>query len=384
MCYVNIPDADISRRFDLRSYSDGLRGVGPLRSYDAGLVLGHWRRVYTKFAPYRLDSSGETVILGDGITQQFIEYVWRIEWSPDPNNHGYTSTNAIAQNIRADDEAISTLDATLNNTGALPVFNAVVPTQIDTSHFTLPTMPLNSQSLFVFKDRGIMVSGTSTFAGTTITLTVPLAPSQVLYATYIQNSSSIVSGFQQVPTGVVDGTNASFSIGVTPIDKVSTNVYVNRGLVPEDQYDLVLSSGSATIVFHTGHVPHVGQSVYVTGFFDVAMIGAYGPPAIFGTRSAPISITASGGIPFNSKSYSNTIFVQSSGGAVVLTGSPKITLPGLYVGQEYRIVFCSGTNTLQLDSGTGVVLAGTFVGDVPDRKLLVFWDGTNWTEEYRR
>lgn len=103
--------------------------------------------------------------------------------------------------------------------------------------------------------------------------------------------------------------------------------------------------------------------------------------AVSGTRASPTAITAGGGITADSVLRSLQ-FIQGSGGAVDITANPQISA-GTTVGQEVVLIGRSDTNTVTLDDGTGLSLNGSCILDA-DNAIGLFWDGTNWSELWRR
>lgn len=107
---------------------------------------------------------------------------------------------------------------------------------------------------------------------------------------------------------------------------------------------------------------------------------------IVGTRGAPTSITAAGGIPFT-PSAATVIFVVGNGGAVVVTANPQVAV-GTSVGQTMTIVGTDNTDTVELQTGTGLQLSGAVVlGNTTsggnNSSISLLWDGTNWLETSR-
>lgn len=69
--------------------------------------------------------------------------------------------------------------------------------------------------------------------------------------------------------------------------------------------------------------------------------------------------------------------VASDGGAVDLTSNPQILTTGHTAGDICYILGTSDTNTLEIDTGTGVVVDASIVFDA-DRLAQFTYDGTNW------
>lgn len=109
---------------------------------------------------------------------------------------------------------------------------------------------------------------------------------------------------------------------------------------------------------------------------------ASGAPGVSGTLGAPISVTASGGVTFSGINPSNYKFLKSNGGSVNISASPQIAI-GSVVGQEIVMYFTSDTDILTFEDGDGLDLGATFIS-ANKRILCVFWNGTTWSEKYRR
>lgn len=100
---------------------------------------------------------------------------------------------------------------------------------------------------------------------------------------------------------------------------------------------------------------------------------------VTGSRASPVNITAAGGIAPAGK-WEEIIFVQGNAGAIDITANPQIAA-GTVVGQTLLLI--GRGNTLKLDDGTGLSQNGSITLDADDM-IAYFWDGTNWTELYRK
>jgi hypothetical protein len=107
-----------------------------------------------------------------------------------------------------------------------------------------------------------------------------------------------------------------------------------------------------------------------------------GLPVISGSTAAPNNITAAGGVSPSSTAAAQFIFVQGSGGAITVTANPQLSAGGT-VGQIAYLVGCSDVNTLTLADGNGLSLNGG-ITLYNNSVLAVFWNGTVWSELYRR
>jgi hypothetical protein len=99
-----------------------------------------------------------------------------------------------------------------------------------------------------------------------------------------------------------------------------------------------------------------------------------------GTRGSPNSITAAGGITATTNQR-QLMFVQGNAAPITVTASPAISA-GTITGQELILVGRSDTNTLTINTGTGVELNGPATLGASD-VLTLIWDGTSWIEQSR-
>lgn len=101
----------------------------------------------------------------------------------------------------------------------------------------------------------------------------------------------------------------------------------------------------------------------------------------YGTRAAPLDITAAGGITSHG-TQTELQFVHGSPGVVTISANPQITA-GTQVGQILTLMGTDDTNTLTLSNGNGLVMNGDCTL-LNDSVIGFVWDGTNWCELYRR
>lgn len=108
VCYVNVPDTDAAANLTLEVTEFG---EGILDRYGRTAVPLFWSIggvLYTKFAPFRLDSGGETIIIGDPLSTAQLTWLG-MPSNPDPTSHGYASTTYITQSTD-NNSAIGLLD----------------------------------------------------------------------------------------------------------------------------------------------------------------------------------------------------------------------------------------------------------------------------------
>lgn len=131
---------------------------------------------------------------------------------------------------------------------------------------------------------------------------------------------------------------------------------------------------------------HLASSI---GYSSTGMVSAtdvdaaldYLSPKVTGTRASPIAVNSGGISPANT-TVKEIIFIQGSGGAVDVSGSPQIGA-GTRAGQSLTLIARSDTNTVLLEDGTGLSLNGAWLGQA-DSALDLVWDGSNWVEIARR
>lgn len=109
-------------------------------------------------------------------------------------------------------------------------------------------------------------------------------------------------------------------------------------------------------------------------------------PTIFGSRGTPRDVVAGTGITSGASHMSTTavsqvVFIQGSGGAVDISANPQIEAHTV-VGARLVLIGRSDTNTVTLETGTGLDLNGVAVMGA-SHVLELMWDGTNYIEMNR-
>lgn len=156
------------------------------------------------------------------------------------------------------DGSLLKVNAVLAGTGSL--VNAFQETPVGTidgtnTDFDLSRIPQTVDSLMVFIDDTIAPISTWTLSGTTITFlagSIP-QPGQSVYAFY---SGDSVKTLQEVPTGMVDGSNDTFDLSSAPVNANALLLYLDSVVVEKTDFTL---SGT-TIVLDTP--PELGQTLY--------------------------------------------------------------------------------------------------------------------------
>lgn len=160
-----------------------------------------------------------------------------------------------------------------------PVFKQEIPTgTINGSNklFTLSQTPLNTQSLLVMVDDLVLTNAEFSVVNMVVNLVTAPAPGQSVYAYYISNASTgqnPLSGAQEIPSGLVDGINDTFTLAGQAVIQYSTVVFVD-GVVQEiSQWQLIQGSNISQVKFLPGSIPAPGQEVYVFYLVNAASFG---------------------------------------------------------------------------------------------------------------
>lgn len=255
--------------------------------------------------------------------------------------------------------------------------------------FTLSKKPIDSFSVKVFVDELIQEDTEWFLTGVdnkTLVLNTPPALAQEVYVDYFVDSGAPnFSGYQQVPTGVVDGVNDTFSLVGHAGNKPSTQVYLNGRIVTEDQWSLIQGPVFDQIKFN--NPPPLAYKPYVFFLLNPASIGT--PPAPspgggeltpFGNAGAPIVLDPTVSIPI-SNVQRQIRYVETDGSGNNITANPQIQ-PGTVVGQELYLEGTDNVNYVELDDGDGVSMNGLWQGKV-GFQIIFTWNGLVWSEAGR-
>ncbi|MBS1877392.1 MAG: hypothetical protein JSU00_29540 [Acidobacteria bacterium] len=135
--------------------------------------------------------------------------------------------------------------------------------------YTLNNSPSPAGSLRLYRN-GLLMKQNNDYvlSGTTVTFNAAATPQSgdLLTASYRYTNSSAAGVMTFVdgesPAGVIDGSNASFTLGASPSPALSLELYRN-GLLLKQSVDYSLSGG--TITFFSGAIPRAGD--LVTAFY---------------------------------------------------------------------------------------------------------------------
>jgi hypothetical protein len=242
----------------------------------------------------------------------------------------------------------------------------------------------------------------------------------------------------QVPTGAVNGTNATFLLSEAPVNSQSVIPFVDGVSSNPSEFIVHQVSGEWAVTFNSGSIPAVGQVVIVAfmtsssgvgvgggiaaienepggvGLFyennvNVALLkslvagtnfdivdngngtltlsasgGGGGGIETHGTGASPISITPSVGIAPTSAAEQVWWIAPSSGsGSIPITASPAIA-PGSTIGQILILKSTANSAFLVVPNGSGTDMDGNCSMGTFGQTLELMWDGANWSENSRR
>lgn len=170
----------------------------------------------------------------------------------------------------------------------------------------------------------------------------------------------IASAAGYVPSIKDDASGIEFVVSTGQIS--AAQGYATQALAAESASAL---SAAASAISAAAAAASAAQAA--TGFYCVS------------NPLAPIAVTTAG-ITSNAKPR-EAQFVQGAGG-VTVTANPQINA-GTVVGQELLLVGTSDVNFVKFQNGTGLSLNGDCQLGAADALGLI-WDGTVWSEIYRR
>lgn len=196
---------------------------------------------------------------------------------------------------------------------------------------------------------------------------------------------------------VVDCTSGNFNFVLDPIASLTLTNPWSVGIKKSDSSGNIISiscdaadlidgsSSSMTVSVPSAGVTLVPDDTPSPDEWTAVLFGAGGgssAPDLEGTIGSPATASSGIALNFSGTSYFNKKWLVSSGGAIALGATPQIQ-PGNLVGQQLLLTFCSDTDTVEMNDGNGLELAGKFIG-TNKRKILLEWDGTIWSENWRR
>lgn len=181
---------------------------------------------------------------------------------------------------------------------------------------------------------------------------------------------------------------ADFTVSGSPVTTTGTLTAVYAAQTKNTVHAGPASGANAAPTWRQLIIADIGSGAATSGQVPVADGAggiAWGPGgglSVSGTRAAPSSITAAGGVTSTSNPR-QLIRVQGSGGAVTVTASPAISA-GTSDGQELILEGSNATNTLTINNGTGVEQNGAVVLGLGD-KIAYLWNAgaAVWTEAWR-
>jgi len=273
--------------------------------------------------------------------------------------------------------------------GVQPNFVQEIPSGVvngTNTTFGLSQVPLNAQSILPIVDGGPLDSTQWTLSGQNVVMLTPPAIGLSVYIFYVSAGQSMVSGAQEIPGGVVDGVNTTFSLSGQVANRASTLVMVNGRVKDGSLWNLIQGLNNSTIQFVTA--PALGSRIYV---FYLANIftgngpsggGGSGALTPNGSVGTPVAITPSAGISITTDQRQVQYVVGAIAGGNIVTANPQIQA-GNAIAQELILFGTSDANYPILEDGDGLALNGPM--NLTNHALIyLIWDGTVWAEVSRR
>jgi len=171
-----------------------------------------------------------------------------------------------------------------------------------------------------------------------------------------------------------------WSVGIKKSDPSGNIITINRGST-----DTIDGGTSATLSVPAAGLTLVPDDSTSPDSWTSVIFGAGGgsvAPDLGGSIGSPLSISSGSGISFSGTYYNNVKFCKSNGGAVAVGASPQIDA-GSLIGQRLMLIFTDDTDTVELNDGNGLDLAAKFISS-NKRKLELEWNGSVWSENFRR
>lgn len=242
----------------------------------------------------------------------------------------------------------------------------------------------------------------------------------------------------EIPTGVVDGTNAQFQLSQAPINVASVVAFLDGLEDSTPEYSVQHISGQWYVVFNAGFIPAAGQTVnvvYMTGSSGVGVGGGVGAIAndaggiglfdqmainvakfkslvagvntsivdnldgtvtisstgggggsaeIHGSAASPVAIDPAVGIPATSAAEQIWWVRPNAGsGSVPITALLAIAA-GVSVGQRLIVKSVASANYLVIPNLAGTDQNGNCNMGTFGQSIQYTWDGSNWSEDSRR
>lgn len=236
--------------------------------------------------------------------------------------------------------------------GTSPIIAQNVPSGlVDGSNdtFTLPSaIKTGSAALVVLNGLKVPI-GQVTVTGTSVVFSGPSIPQpgQLPQVLYISDTINTMTSAQEVPSGLVNGLNDTFVIAGTPANAASILVFVDGKKANVSEWSL---SGSQTVVFVSGSIPQIGQSVevwYVTNIGTSSVVQEVPSGTVDGTNNI---FTLSVSAPYKS---AVGVFVDGidspltdwnlvAGGSEVLFVPGSVPQPGQRVELYYFVISGGG------------------------------------------
>ena len=232
-----------------------------------------------------------------------------------------------------------------------------------------------------------VVQSIAASGGSPLTGNIILAASGGATVTEIGNTILITAGgggggsgagtilVQEVPTGVANGINTDFYLSASAASASSICVFVDRG---PQVYGTAFGATGNLVRFNPGYIPAPGQDVYAI-YPVFSNVAAPSGIEVHGSKSSPVSISASAGI-IPTGSVDQIWWVKCTGGGTV-TANPAIAAG--YIGQRLTVYGTSLTDYLKIPDSAGTDQNGDVTLD-NNQAITYYFDGTDWSEASRR
>jgi len=130
--------------------------------------------------------------------------------------------------------------------------------------FYLSMVPKDANSLLLFLN-GLPVPKNEYIVNGPQVVTLNVSPTlgQELTAFYVVDNANDFACWQEVPVGVVDGTNRLFQLTKNPQNIFGIYVFLNSQIVPATDFEMIQGTSNSWVQFKSGSQPTLGMQPYV-------------------------------------------------------------------------------------------------------------------------